>query len=711
MMSYMAYTTRNARISVVPKQLLQRVTQASAALSQQSGQCNVTQCQDDNKRTTIASTHTANAQIYYSTSTLSLCQRTSRLYSASIASHARVPAQFQYQCQHHVPNGMLAFSSATTTTTTTAAGIHCNSNSNSTQMMKRYTHNDAKTTDIKDTNTVEASKPTTLSEADESNEAGSDDHDSGYEIENDVGISAEDFAKWFEETHLDESEFAPQLHEEQADEDAIVSQVGGWRVESTILSELREKDLEEHFTRGGGRGGQKVNKSTNAVCLKHVPTGTVIKVHKHRSLEANRKTARRIMREKLQEIVVGYNQKQQMRAQTVRKRKSKQRSRAAKKYHSSDAVVDADKVQQVESSLHHPDVTIGDFSVVISAPGDAIEVRHEAGHRFVVTDPDSGSQAYIGYRFEADAVNPAVQNMTMFTTYVPPELTDTQTIELLALASFEYARSQSIRVVPACSYLADIFVSKYPELASQVLAQDVQVVQSTSEQVKLTADGDEPAVWHDAREKQIVVRGSNGAPDAYIAYREDTYDDKPVLVMFRTFVPPEFRGMRLAGRLAEWAFRYADQNSLHVGPACSYLIDSFIPKNPEFSHLVVPWRDESSLTQLTADGDEPAVWHDAREKQIVVRGSNGAPDAYIAYREDTYDDKPVLVMFRTFVPPEFRGMRLAGRLAEWAFRYADQKSLRVGPACSYLIDSFIPKNPEFSHLVVPWRDESSSNNQ
>jgi len=41
---------------------------------------------------------------------------------------------------------------------------------------------------------------------------------------------------------------------------------------------LDENDLEEMFVRGGGPGGQSVNKSNNCVVLKHLPTGIVVKV-------------------------------------------------------------------------------------------------------------------------------------------------------------------------------------------------------------------------------------------------------------------------------------------------------------------------------------------------------------------------------------------------------------------------------------------------
>lgn len=42
--------------------------------------------------------------------------------------------------------------------------------------------------------------------------------------------------------------------------------------------DLHETDLIETFVRGGGKGGQAVNKVNNCVMLKHVPTGTVVKV-------------------------------------------------------------------------------------------------------------------------------------------------------------------------------------------------------------------------------------------------------------------------------------------------------------------------------------------------------------------------------------------------------------------------------------------------
>lgn len=62
------------------------------------------------------------------------------------------------------------------------------------------------------------------------------------------------------------------------------------------------KDLQEEFISGSGKGGQKVNKSRNAVRLTHLPTGIQVKVHESRSLELNRFLAKRHLLKKLSQL-------------------------------------------------------------------------------------------------------------------------------------------------------------------------------------------------------------------------------------------------------------------------------------------------------------------------------------------------------------------------------------------------------------------------
>jgi len=64
---------------------------------------------------------------------------------------------------------------------------------------------------------------------------------------------------------------------------------------------VRDQDLEETFVRSRGHGGQKVNKTSSAVQLRHLPTGILVKVQRERSQVLNRFLARRLLAEKLEE--------------------------------------------------------------------------------------------------------------------------------------------------------------------------------------------------------------------------------------------------------------------------------------------------------------------------------------------------------------------------------------------------------------------------
>jgi len=55
---------------------------------------------------------------------------------------------------------------------------------------------------------------------------------------------------------------------------------------------LREEDLQESFIRGSGPGGQKVNKTSSTVVLRHVPSGLEVRCQRERSQVLNRHWAR-----------------------------------------------------------------------------------------------------------------------------------------------------------------------------------------------------------------------------------------------------------------------------------------------------------------------------------------------------------------------------------------------------------------------------------
>lgn len=66
--------------------------------------------------------------------------------------------------------------------------------------------------------------------------------------------------------------------------------------------EIKEDDLVWEFSRGGGHGGQNVNKVATAVRLTHRPTGMVVSCRQERFQEQNRKIALELLRSQLWEI-------------------------------------------------------------------------------------------------------------------------------------------------------------------------------------------------------------------------------------------------------------------------------------------------------------------------------------------------------------------------------------------------------------------------
>jgi len=97
---------------------------------------------------------------------------------------------------------------------------------------------------------------------------------------------------------------------------------------------LAEGDLDEKFVRGGGPGGQAINKTQNNVQLVHRPTGLRVACQDTRSLETNRMLARRWLRDKLDRMVnpglsAGELAAAKQRERERRRRKKAKKSRAA----------------------------------------------------------------------------------------------------------------------------------------------------------------------------------------------------------------------------------------------------------------------------------------------------------------------------------------------------------------------------------------------
>lgn len=96
-----------------------------------------------------------------------------------------------------------------------------------------------------------------------------------------------------------------------------------------------EKDIEEKFIRSSGRGGQKVNKTSTCVYLKHVPSGIEIKCMKERSQSLNRFLARRELVDRVARLS-GERTGFEPQIKKLRKQKSKREKRAKLKYRKTD---------------------------------------------------------------------------------------------------------------------------------------------------------------------------------------------------------------------------------------------------------------------------------------------------------------------------------------------------------------------------------------
>lgn len=95
---------------------------------------------------------------------------------------------------------------------------------------------------------------------------------------------------------------------------------------------IREEDLEESFVRGSGPGGQKINKTSVCVVIKHIPSGIVIKCQESRSQTKNRDLARKILQRKLDEQILGELSDAAREASRARARKAKRRRKSVTKH-------------------------------------------------------------------------------------------------------------------------------------------------------------------------------------------------------------------------------------------------------------------------------------------------------------------------------------------------------------------------------------------
>ena len=92
---------------------------------------------------------------------------------------------------------------------------------------------------------------------------------------------------------------------------------------------VRDADLDEHFIRSRGSGGQNVDKVSTCVVLRHRPSGLVVRCEQERSQALNRFLARRLLLDRLEARRRGVAEAAEQARERIRRQK-RRRSRRAK---------------------------------------------------------------------------------------------------------------------------------------------------------------------------------------------------------------------------------------------------------------------------------------------------------------------------------------------------------------------------------------------
>ena len=112
---------------------------------------------------------------------------------------------------------------------------------------------------------------------------------------------------------------------------AVSEEKNKWLKEKMKSLGIHEKDVDEKFVRSSGKGGQKVNKTSTCVYLKHIPTSIEVKCMKDRNQSINRFLARRELVKRIEKLY-GIVTPDDTRREKLRKQKLKSKKRAQLKY-------------------------------------------------------------------------------------------------------------------------------------------------------------------------------------------------------------------------------------------------------------------------------------------------------------------------------------------------------------------------------------------
>lgn len=94
---------------------------------------------------------------------------------------------------------------------------------------------------------------------------------------------------------------------------------------------IQEKDLHIKYILGSGKGGQKLNKTSSTVYIKHLPTGIEVKCGQTRSRTLNKYYALHSLCEKIEKKELGEKTKKEQLAAKIRRQKKRRSRRAQEK--------------------------------------------------------------------------------------------------------------------------------------------------------------------------------------------------------------------------------------------------------------------------------------------------------------------------------------------------------------------------------------------
>jgi protein subunit release factor B len=86
--------------------------------------------------------------------------------------------------------------------------------------------------------------------------------------------------------------------------------------------------VEESFVRGGGKGGQKVNTTSNCVVLRYPPLELMVRCHRERARTVNRFLALRELVDRVEERLSPGTSRRAAEIERIRRRKSRRRARS-----------------------------------------------------------------------------------------------------------------------------------------------------------------------------------------------------------------------------------------------------------------------------------------------------------------------------------------------------------------------------------------------